>query len=186
MIEILGAMWRSLIRMLVLNLILVPFMVLAPAIFVVLPLVLIVAHPHDNFSGLAQLFVWTGPLSCAFWMLVSCHWPSVRQWQRMGRLDSWREDHGGLLCTVTKATVYMFAGLFASFFFEILFLLAFRVVLFELVSGAARYVLWFALFPFSAFAPVILLWLWRWQRGRNDQLRAALFYTKNLRSNQTQ
>lgn len=154
--EIIKAIWRHLIKLLILNVILVPFMVLAPVGFVVLPLALIAAHPHDDFSGLAQLFVWVGPLSCAFWMLVSCHCHSVRQWQRMGRLDSGRQDHGGLLHTVTKATVYMFAGLFTWFFFEIVFLIAFRFMLFDWFDGASRFVLWFMLFPLSTFAPVKL------------------------------
>jgi hypothetical protein len=95
---------KELVVLLALNIVLVPFMVLAPVGFFVLPLVLIARNPQDNYSGLAQLLFWTGPLSCAFWMLVSCHWQSVRQWQRMGRLNTWREDHRGLLRTVTKAT----------------------------------------------------------------------------------
>jgi hypothetical protein len=159
--EIIKAILKHLIKLLILNLILVPFMVLAPAILVVLPLVLIFDNLSGDFSGLAQFFFWTGPLSCAFWMLVSCRWQSARQWQRMGRLDTWRQDHGGLLRTVAKATVYMFAGLFGSFFFEILFLIAFKFVLFEWFDSVSRYALWFALFPFSTFAPVILLWLRR-------------------------
>ena len=148
---IITAIWRHLIKLLILNLILVPFMVLAPAILVVLPLVLIFDSPGGDFSGLAQFFFWTGPLSCAFWMLVSCHWPSVRQWQRMGRLDTWRQDHGGLLRTVAKATFYMFGGLVASFFFEMLFLSVFRFAPYSLFSSASRFALWFVLFPFATF-----------------------------------
>jgi hypothetical protein len=55
----------------------------------------------------------------------------------------------------------MFAGLFGSFVFEILFLIAFKLVLFEWLDGTSRYTFWFVLFPVSTFAPVILLWLWR-------------------------
>jgi hypothetical protein len=43
----------------------------------------------------------------------------------------------------------MFAGLFASFFFEILLLIAFRFVLFDWFDGASRFVLRFMLFPLS-------------------------------------
>lgn len=180
--ELIRAIWRHLIKLLILNLILVPFMVLAPVGFVVLPLALIAAHPQDNFSGLAQFFVWTGPLSCAFWMLVSCHWQSVRQWRRMGRLNTWRQDHGGLLRTVTKATVYMFAGLFGSFCFEILFLCVFRFAPYSLFSSASRFALWFVLFLFSTFAPVILLWLVRWWRGRRERLSVRSLHSKDLYS----
>lgn len=175
---------RFLIRMFVLNLVLVPIMVLGPLLYV-LPFFCIVAHPQDNFSGLAQLYFWLGPLSCAFWMLVSCHWPTVHRARLEGRLSTWREAEGGIVWTVTKATVYMFGGLFASYVFEVLFVLAFAYVPYSVASGVARETLRFAIFPFATYAPVILLWLWRWRRGRKDQLRAALSYTRNLRNNQT-
>jgi hypothetical protein len=95
--------------------------------------------------------------------------------------------------TVIKATLYMFAGLFGSFFFEIMFLVVFR---FRPGNPHAE-MLWFTILPFATFAPVILLWLSRWMRGRRqgdfisrakndselrDQLRAASLYAKNLRS----
>ncbi len=116
--EIITAIWRHLIKLLILNLILVPFMVLAPAILVVLPLVLIFDNPSGDFSG-----------------------------------------------TVAKATFYMFGGLVASFFFEMLFLSLFRFAPYSLFSSASRFALWFVLFPFATFAPVILLWLRRrWRR----------------------
>ena len=93
---------RFLVRMLVLNIVLVPIMVLGPLLYVI-PFFCIAANPQDNFSGLAQLYFWLGPLSCAFWMLVSCHWQTVRRAQREGRLATWRESEGGMLHTVTKA-----------------------------------------------------------------------------------
>jgi hypothetical protein len=98
-----------------------------------------------------------------------------------------------MLCTVTKAAVYMFAGLFASLFFEITFLVVFNFRPGNPLSD----MLWFAILPFTTFAPVILLWLGRWTRGRKqgdfitrakndpdlqDQLRAASLYARNLRS----
>jgi hypothetical protein len=183
---------RFLVRMLVLNIMLVPIMVLGPLLCVI-PFFCIVANPQGDFSGLAELYFWLGPLSCAFWMIVSCHWQTVRRAQREGRLATWRESEGGLLHTVTKAAVYMFAGLFGSLFFEIMFL-----VVFNFRPGNPYWeMLWFAILPFATFAPVILLWLSRWLRGRKqgdfisrarndrnlqDQLRAASLYAKNLRS----
>jgi hypothetical protein len=183
---------RFLIRMFVLNIVLIPLMVLGP-LFYVIPFFCIAANPQDNVSGLAQLYFWLGPLSCTFWMLVSCHWPTVHRARLEGRLDTWRESEGGMVCTVTKAFVYMVLGLFGSFFFE--FALVF---LFFLLRGIpCRTILWFVLLPFATFAPVILLWFCRWMRGRKqgdfisrakndrelrDQLRAASLYAKNLRS----
>jgi hypothetical protein len=178
--------------MLVLNIVLVPIMVLGPLLYVI-PFWCIVANPQDNFSGLAQLYFWVGPLSCAFWMLLSCHWPTVRRAQREGRLETWREREGGIVCTVLKAFVYMVLGLFGSLFFEIMFLVVFNFR----PGNPYRDMLWFAILPFTTFAPVLLLWLRRWMRNRKqgdfitrakndpglqDQIRAASLYARNLRS----
>jgi hypothetical protein len=183
---------RFLVQMLVLNIVLVPIMVLGPLLYVI-PFFCIAANPQDDFSGLAQVYFWLGPLSCAFWMLVSCHWPTVRRAQREGRLATWRESEGGIVCTVLKAFVYMVLGLLGSFAFGI----AFSVVFNFRPGNPYGEMLWFAILPFATFAPVILLWLSRWMRGgkqgdfisraRNDrdlrdQLREASLYAKNLRS----
>jgi hypothetical protein len=70
--EFLKGVAKGLVGLIALNIVLVPIMVLGP-LFYVIPFFCIVANPQDNFSGLAQLYFWLGPLSCAFWMLVSCH-----------------------------------------------------------------------------------------------------------------
>jgi hypothetical protein len=190
--EFLKGIAKNLVGLIALNIVLVPIMVLGPLLYVI-PLFCIAANPQDNFSTLAQVYFWLGPLSCGFWMIVSCHWPTVRRAQREGRLETWRESEGGMLHTVTKATVYMFAGLFGSFIFEIAFLVVFSFR----PGNPYRNMLWFAILPFATFAPVILLWLSRWIRGRKqgdfisrtkndpelrDQLQAASLYTKNLRN----
>ena len=190
--ELIRIVVRNLTYFLLLNAVLLPLMVLGP-LFYVIPFFCIVANPQDSFSGLAQLYFWLGPLSCAFWMLVSCHWQTVRRAQREGRLATWRESEGGMLCTVTKAFAYMVLGLFCSFFFEITFLVVFSFR----PGNPYRNMLWFTILPFATFAPVILLWLSRWMRSRKqgdfitrakndpdlqDQLRAASLYARNLRS----
>jgi hypothetical protein len=190
--EFLKGIAKSLVGLLVLNIVLVPIMMLGPLLYVI-PFFCIVANPQDDLSGLAQLYFWLGPLSCAFWMLISCHWPTVRRAQREGCLATWRESEGGIVCTVSKAFVYMMLGLLGSFVFEITFLVVFSFR----PGNPYREMLWFALLPFATFAPVILLWLRRWMRGRKqgdfisrakndrdlrDQLQAASLYAKNLRS----
>ena len=182
---------KGLIGLVVLNIVLVPCMLLAPVGFVALPL--IAAHPHDDLSGLAQLWFWLAPLSCAFWMLVSCHLPTVHRARLEGRLANWREAEGGMVHTVGKATGYMFAGLFGSFFCELVLLM-----MFVLLRLRGSLVLRFALLPLATFAPLILLWLLRWMRGRKhedfisrmkndralqERLRAASLYAKRLRTN---
>jgi hypothetical protein len=190
--EFLKGIARSLVGLIVLNIVLVPIMVLCPLLYVI-PLFCIAANPQGDFSVLAQLYFWVGPLSCSFWMIVSCHWPAVRRAQREDRLATWRESEGGMLHTVTKAAIYMLAGLFGSLFFEIMFLVVFNFR----PGNPYRGILWFAILPFTTFAPVILLWLNRWMRGRKqgdfisrarndrdlqDQLRATSLYAKALRT----
>jgi hypothetical protein len=190
--EFLKGIAKGLVELVVLNIMMVPIMVLGPLLYVI-PFFCIVANPQDNFSGLAQLYFWLGPLSCTFWMLVSCHWPTVRRAQREGRLATWRESEGGILCTVLKAFVYMVLGMLGSFVFEIAFLVVFNFR----PGNPYRDMLWFAILPFANYAPVLLLWLRRWMRSRKqgdfisrakddreqqDQLRSASLYAKNLRS----
>jgi len=140
---------------------------IAPVILAVLPQVLIARNPQGNFSGLAQLFFWVTPLSVAFWMAVLCHFHSIRLWLREGKDSSeWRDAHGGFWHTNLKSTGFMVLGFFGSVACEILFVYMFRRLPYGLFDGAARFRLWFALFPFAAFAPVILLFLWRWLRNR--------------------
>jgi hypothetical protein len=80
-------MIRWLKEMLLLNILLVPPMVLFPAICLTLA-----AHP-DPLA--AQLCFWFGPLSAGFWVLVCSQWSSALAWQRMGQLHQWPTGHGG-------------------------------------------------------------------------------------------
>ena len=142
---------KSLVELILLNIVLVPLMVLGP-LFYVIPFFCIAANPQGSFSGLAELYFWLGPLSAAFYMLVSCHWQTVRKAQREGRQATWRETEGGMVCTVAKSTFYMFGGLFASYVFEVLFVLAFGYVPYSVASGVSREFLAFAILPFATYA----------------------------------
>lgn len=142
-------------EMLLLNILLVPPMLLFPALCL---LPLFAAHPDP---GWAQVCFWFGPLSAAFWTLIYSQWSSAMVWQRMGRLHEWRRDHGGLLVTVTRATAWIFLGLFGSYLCEIAFLIAFRRVPYTVFDGTARLRLWFALFPLACYFPLFATWVWR-------------------------
>jgi len=148
-------MIRWLKQMLLINILLLPPMLLFPAICW---LPLFATHPEP---GWAQACFWFGPLSAAFWTLVYSQWSSAMAWQRMGRLREWRRDHGGLLVTATKATAWMFLGLFGSFLCEIAFLIAFRRVPYAMFDGTARLRLWFTLFPVACYFPLFATWVWR-------------------------
>ena len=146
-------------QMLLLNAVLLPPMLVFPALCL---LPIIAEHPDP---GWAQACFWFGPLSAAFWTLVYSQWSSARAWQRMGRLHESRRDHGDFLVTVTKATAWMFLGLFGSFLCEVGFLIAFRRVPYAMVYSTARLRLWFALFPLACYFPLFAAWAWRRLHG---------------------
>ena len=116
----------------------------------------------------APIYFLLGPLACAIWMVFICHWHSVRQWQRAGKLDSWREDHGGLFCTVGKSIWFMFSGLLGSVAAEVIFCYGFGQVFPHRLNpnylGPVDAGLTFAIAPFFVFAPVLLVLLSRWIR----------------------
>jgi len=142
-------MIRWLKEMLLLNILLVPLMVLFPAICW-----LLAAHP-DPTAALA-LF-WFAPLSAGFYVLVYSQWSSAHAWNKMGRLRQWREDHGGFLCMIPRACGWLLVGIVGSFLCEVAFAVAFRFV----PHCESRLGLWMALFPFAAYFPLVPTWLWR-------------------------
>lgn len=93
------------------------------------------------------------------WPLLCREWSSAMAWQRMGRLHQWRRGHGGFQRTMTKATVWIFFGLFGSLHSEIAFLIAFRFIP-SSVSGAPHFMLWFRPFSFLCYAPLFAIWAW--------------------------
>jgi hypothetical protein len=144
---------------------------IAPIVLFVLPQVLIIQDPQGDFSGLAQLFFWASPFSVALWMAFLCHWHSRRLWQREGKdMSEWREAHGGFVGINVKSTGFMFLGLFGSFACEVLLLFVFRY------HVAEYYRLFFALFPFVSYAPVILLFIKRHYSGEHYDKATGKFY----------
>ena len=143
------------------------FLTAAPLLYLTIPFLLIAFDPHGYFSVLAGIYMLLGPLIAAFWMLVSCHWPTVRRARLEGRLSTWREDAGGYGRTMPKAFGFMFLGLFGSMIAEIVFCGMFSVPNGN-PWGAALY---FATAPFATFAPVILLWLFRRMRRQKEYRR---------------
>jgi hypothetical protein len=150
-------MIRWLERFILLNFVVILGSLIAPAASVALPLILLAGNPLADLSALAWALVFFGPVACAFWMILSCHWPSVRRWQREGSVGDWRDEHGGMVCTVAKSCFFMFAGLIGSFLFEILFSAA-------CPFGSVPQGVWFALLPLATYSPLIVLWLYRWTR----------------------
>jgi hypothetical protein len=170
-----------LLKLLVINLVLIFWTLAAPAILFVLPQVRILQH--RDVGGLALAFFWATPFAVGLWMAGLCHWHSVQLWHREGHErvlwgSEWRKAHGGYLHTASKSTGFMVLGFFGSYASEI----AFFLVSHGHVTSTARAQVWFALFPFAAFAPVILLLLKRrnYTEGREDDLKATADKTVDM------
>lgn len=134
-----------------------------PLVLFMLPAALIWHNPRGDYSSLGTIFFFAAPWSCAFYMALSVHSPGVQRWKREGRdvglfACKWRKAHGGVFCTLVKSSVYMFGALFASYVLELFFLFAWHQVP---LPQPAKLLLTFELFPFAAYAPVILLWMTR-------------------------
>jgi len=149
---------------------------LMPAVFTVWPLWVYLRNPMDYlwFTWVAAIIYWATPFSCAFYMFFLAHWHSIHYWRKMyGDTEGWRKAHGGIVGTTLKCFFFMFVGLVGSFFFEILYLRTSNYIGIDLylpdywrTELTFRYALGYALLPLAAFAPVILLCLWRWLWSR--------------------
>ena len=138
---------RWLWKMLLINIFVLPLLVFFPA------LSLWIAAHHDSTALTVMFFA--APFSCAVWTLIYSQWSSARQWHQMGRLHEWRQDHGGILVTATKATCWMIFGLIGSFACESVFVFVFHF------TGARSPGL--IAFPLACYAPLLFVWVWRRQ-----------------------
>lgn len=158
---------------------------LMPLAFTAWPLWVFWRDPTDYlwFTWVAATILWATPFSCAFYMFFLSHWHSIRRWQREGKDlgimgSNWHAAHGGIVCTTLKSFFFMFVGLVGSFLFEILYLRTSNYIGIDLslpdhgTEITLKYAFGYALLPTAAFAPVILLCLWRWFRNR--ELRRSL------------
>jgi len=145
-------MLRWIKEMLVLNMLLVPPMIFFPAICWGIALN---SSPWRGYAAMACLVA--APFASAVWCLVYSQWSSAMVWQRMGRLQHWREDHGGLIHTVPRACGWMFWGLLGSIAAEVLYCRAFYLV----PHCETRLSLFMWLLPFVALSPVFPIWCWR-------------------------
>ena len=111
----------------------------------------------------APIYFLLGPFACAIWMVFICRWHTVRQWQRAGKLSTWREVHGDIYCTVGKSIWFMVSGFFGSAIAESIFIVAaYRVFPHEPTRESMM--IYFAIVPVAVFAPVLLVLLSRWIR----------------------
>lgn len=108
-----------------------------------------------------------GPFASAFWMVILCHFHSIRLWIREGKpLGMWSESHGGWLHNNLKATGFMVVGFLGSALAEGIFLVTAHDK-FSLTRESM--LLYFAIAPLAVFAPVILLLLKRWNYNERPE-----------------
>jgi hypothetical protein len=164
--EIIKSLIHCIVRFVVINIVVVLFSLTAPLIYA-LPVALAAMGDKSLSCSLIELEMLTGPFVCCFWMIIICHWHTVRKAQREGRLATWRESEGGMGNTVAKSIGFMFLGFFGSLISILVFGSVKYFVFNSLVNQNyfAR-LSFFALAPFAVFAPVWIVLLRRWHHGR--------------------
>ena len=161
--EILKSLFRSIVRLVAINIALILFFASAPLLYVTVPFWVILTR--KSVADMATIYMLTGPFACGFWMTVICHWHTVRKAQREGRLANWRDTEGGMVCTVGKSFGFMVMGFFGSALAEF----AFCGAAGNLLHSTTGRLEFFAMAPFAVFAPIWLVLLRRWMRGRKRE-----------------
>lgn len=161
--EILKSLFHSLVRLVAINIALILFFASAPLLYVTVPFWVILTH--KSVADMATIYLLTGPFACGFWMTVICHWQTVRLAQAQGRVKNWRDSEGGMFCTVGKSIGFMVMGWFASALAEF----AFCGAAGNLLHSTTGRLAFFAMAPFAVFAPVWIVLLRRWMRGRKRE-----------------
>jgi hypothetical protein len=167
--ELIKSLIHSIVRFVVINIALILFSLAAPLLYA-LPAVAVVLGAKVAASNMIQIEILTGPFVCCFWMILICHWHSVRRAQREGRLVTWRQDEGGLSHTLAKSIAFMFIGFFGSALAEFVFMAVKYYGFNSFVNHNYFARLAFvAMAPFAVFVPVWLVLLCRWMRSRKRE-----------------
>ena len=161
--EILKSLFRSIVRLVAINIALILFFGSAPLLYVTVPFWVILTH--KSVADMATIYMLTGPFACGFWMTVICHWHTVRKAQREGRLAHWRDTEGGMVSTVGKSIGFMVMGWFGSALTETIFSILAKPLL-RTTTGRMEF---FAMAPFAVFAPIWLVLLCRRMRSRKRE-----------------
>lgn len=160
--EFLKSLFRTIVRLVAINIALILFFASAPLLYVTVPFWAILTH--KSVAEMATIYMLTGPFACGFWMTVICHWQTVRLAQAQGRVNNWRDSEGGMFCTVGKSIAFMVIGWCGSAMAEFVFCAAAGNLLHS-TTGRLEF---FAMAPFAVFAPVWSVLLRRWMRGRKQ------------------
>ena len=119
------------------------FLLFAPAIFLVVPLLVVHYFPGDDAIGLLKVLLGVlGPFACAFWLVIASAYPAARQAVREGR-----RYRAGLLGHM-KAIAFMVIG----------FIMSAAAVLY--VAASSQHdsdTIWFIKAYLAVFSPIIIL-----------------------------
>jgi len=132
-------LWRSFLILL--------FLFFAPAIMLVVPLLVVHYFPGDDAIGLLKVLLGVlGPFACAFWLVIASAYPAARQAVREGR-----HYRAGLLGHI-KAIAFMVIGFFIS-----------AAAMLYVVRSARddSDTIWFIKAYLAVFSPIIILAGWR-------------------------
>jgi|ERR1039458_576724 hypothetical protein len=140
---ILRFIWRSILTFLLL--------LFAPAIFLVVPLLVVHYFPGDDTIGLLKLLLGVfGPFAASFWFLICCEFPKFYAAARDGGYVN-----GGIGFHLKAIGKMVFAFLMSG-------ALAFYVGAPRFnVASAESDSLWFIEMYFAVFSPILLLLAWR-------------------------
>lgn len=117
----------------------------------------------DYASIWAVAYLFFCLFACVFWMILICHWHSVRQWRRSGEERPWRKCQGSYVRTLGKSLRFMILGFLGSALAEA----ALTYAAHRISVIPEHLMLYFAVAPFAVFAPcwIALLRFWlHWDR----------------------
>jgi len=143
-------------EVILMNIAILGFLLLAPVIYLTLPFILIVAGPNGKHNGLAFIYMLLGPFAASAWTIIT------RMMSRYRRITADGTPYERSLKGVGIACVWMVVGFVVSAAAEFLFLLVWRV---PRSGDATEWTLWFAVAPLVTFSPVLLGLLgWAWRK----------------------
>src|SRR5271157_4084477 len=165
MLTLLNKLMTFMWELVAINILMLVFCASTPLFYTVLPFYVIFTCSHQVVAMFTEAYTLLGPLACAFWMLVICHYPSIHKARLEGKAATWRQDAGGLGHTLPKSFGFMFLGIFGAAISEYIgvkVLTAFCIA--GQVQGIGRLIAFFVFMPFAVFAPVLLTLLLRRMR----------------------
>jgi hypothetical protein len=143
---------RKVGEVILMNIAVLGFLLLAPVIYLTVPFILIALEPSGKNNGLAFIYMLLGPFAASAWMVIT------RMVSRYRRLTADGAPYQRSLKGVGIACIWMVVGFFGSAGAEFFFLLVWRV---PRSTDAGDWLAWFAVAPFVTFCPVILGWVLR-------------------------